>query len=660
MNVHHRLTRAAAALPATVRQRLDGAVPVDWQALASPATVRELTGAGPARARLPATVETLVKRLVDEVGIAPAEVAGGLEGTGAAGTWIQWIAVEPDGAGYRLRNERSGELHAAVGREALVGYAVLAMELAAILQQACDAWSAAGELAAARSVRDPGALAEFAAAIALQLKARREAAPEPLTTAAQARLLEDAWNAQSAPVREALASSELVLPAGAHAPRPHYYAVDLGCRLHVFDPGEARWLLALAVHDRRSDDAVGAGRTGHLRPGPTGRPSPPDGGDRDAGPAASDTGPGLADDSLDKALRSALGPAPTPVGLRPEEACGSAVSAAPDTEAPRLAAAPAAPTARRDCDPPAGRPEAATDVPWPLPVAAGRSPTPEARPAGVARLPLGTAREQGSAQVQPIRLAEVASRLPDSLSRRFGATYGAAAARHLARLLAPEGSAELRAGGAVPAWLQTLAAAVFSDAGAQTADGLRTGPLRFSPERQEEGYRVVEVDSSDYGFIRPADLVDQIRLGLEFATDACIAITSLDGAGKEAEWILGDAAARGGQLSGAELAKLEATQWIGQELQRAQRAFAAGSSGQASALEQTVLIARAVESLQVSARASAGWPADVGVPHPRNPADVARTVIVAQALHGNVRQIANRLIAVGMAGEQGESRARVR
>ena len=662
MNGRHRLARAAAALPAAVRERLDTGAPLDWQALAGPAAAHDLAGAGPARAQLPAPVEALVQRLVGEVGIAPAEVAGGLEGTGAAGTWIQWIAVEPDGEGYRLRNERSGALHAPVGQAALVGYAVLAMELAATLQHACDAWGAAGARAAARSVRDPGALAQFAAVIALQLKARREAAPEPLTTAAQARLLEDAWNAQSAPVREALASSELVLPAGARAPRPHYYAVDLGYRLHVFDPGEARWLLALAAHDQRSDAAAGAGR-----PGPAASPSAPVGDDPAAGPAASDTGPELADDSLDKALRSALGTAPAAGRPRPDEACGSAVTTAPDTGAPVTAAGPTAAAARRERDPPAARPEAAADAPWPLPVTAGRSSTPAARPAGGATLRLDTAGKQRSAQVQPIRLAEVASRLPDSLLRRIGATYGAAAARHLAKLLAPEGSAELRgvletlhAGGAVPAWLQTLAAAVFADAGAQTVDGLRTGPLRLSPERQQEGYRIVEVDGPGWGFIKPADFVDQIRLGLEFATDACIAITALNGAGKEAEWILGDAAAGGGQLSGAELAKLEATQWIGQELQRAQRAFAAGSSGPTSALEQAVLIARAVESLQVPARASAGWPADVGVPHPRSPADVARTVTVAQALHGNVRQIANRLIAVGMAGEQGGSRARVR
>ena len=192
------------ALPETVRKRMERRAALDWQALADRATLLEV--AEGADSRLPSVVEALAAQLVLEVGIVPAEVASGLEGSGAAGTWIHWIAVEPDGEGYRLRNERSGELYGRVRPEALFGYTVLGLELATLLHGTCDALTKAGGMTPVMPTGGEYSLAQCVTHLHLGLRAVRERAAGAPSTLALARVVEDAWNAQSLQERAALAS----------------------------------------------------------------------------------------------------------------------------------------------------------------------------------------------------------------------------------------------------------------------------------------------------------------------------------------------------------------------------------------------------------------------------------------------------------------------
>ena len=124
MNPDKHFTRAVAALPASIRERLSRDTPLDWSALEDPATGEALADAARAHGRLPATVEILVDRLVRDVGIVPANLAAGVERQGPAEEWSHEVAIEADGECYRLRDHRGGETHVGVRPEAVAGYAI--------------------------------------------------------------------------------------------------------------------------------------------------------------------------------------------------------------------------------------------------------------------------------------------------------------------------------------------------------------------------------------------------------------------------------------------------------------------------------------------------------------------------------------------------------
>jgi len=675
-----RFGSALAALPAAVRARLDGDSDIDWDALKDRTTASGIDEATRTPARLPPAVETLTERLVADVGIAPADVVRGVQGSGIASTWMPSVAVEPDGECYRLRIKRSGELLPGVRPSALAGYAVLGMELATAVQRASEAWARAGEQAHAAPGDSSDGLAQCAMRMLHRLQAFPGTASSPPKALALARCMEDEWNAQTLEVREALARRQIACPWDACAPRTRYYSVETGYRLHAFDIAEARWLQALAEHavgsvrsgagTRPVEDgpdlpppnqiAVSTGiATGPVPPLPSGtgdgsRPGEASnsGGDTvrradDDGaqggraeapvPPRPETGPALDDTSLDQALKSGLalddevpdhanGALPDPEVLpKPEQR--SAAGTTPEQSVAALASDGAA-------DPGAS-------------------------------LLFGTTVEARSPQAEIDLLVQAAQRVPAAVTRRLGEAYGDSVIGLLGRLQDSGSVQDLRdalgeepQGNAVPGWTEEFAAKLLLDTGAQTRDGRRAGSVQLDPERPNGGLTVSDTTSSAPGTLRTVDVIEQVRLGLGFVSDTWSALTLLSDAGKEAEWTLRDAAVKQARLTGAERTRLEATQRIGHELQRIRQARADGSSSPPSALEEAALVASVLKSLQPSERADAGWPADVGLPNPHDPGDIARVMAAAENLHREVRTIANRLITVwvadGRAGEEAQ------
>ena len=246
MRLDELFTRAVTLLPGPVRERLDGDFPLDWTVLEDAATSVELAQAANARRRLPRPVEALVHRLIRDIGIVPGDVASGIERVGLASAWIHWITMEADGESYQLRNDRSGDVHGDVRPEAVVGYATLGMDLLTLLHDTVERWLEAGRhhRNTAREARDlPGQCA-------VRMRAHLQAQPETVsghrTAASLARTLEYAWNTQSFEVRAALSGLRFSTARGARAPRKSYLAPVTGHRLHGCDPGEIRWLRALA------------------------------------------------------------------------------------------------------------------------------------------------------------------------------------------------------------------------------------------------------------------------------------------------------------------------------------------------------------------------------------------------------------------------------
>ena len=682
MNRSERYSRALAALPDAVRKRLDGRGALAWQGLAERATVLGIEDAVRTESRLPAVVEALVGRMVGEVGIAPAEVAGGIEGRGSAAAWMHGIVVEPDGKSYRLRNERSSELHAGVRPEALVGYAVLGMELADTIQQVCEAWAAAGEKAQAVRESERDTLSLYAGQLGLRLRAYHTTESGPPSTVWLARVLEDTWNAQSVPAREALAACAITDCAGGRAPRAHYYAVETSCRLHAFDIGEARWLLGLSARVLNGEAAAAVrAEASAIRPSPDGTPSLAARARELVRqlPAGSSDGSRPVEDSVLRVPMIEPTTGANGAGRNVNEMPARAGAASEPVEddlglsaALKLVSASRTPAAadRHHVDPRLlkGLESLAGTAqdPVPVPAAVGTNQGRLVRGA-LAGLQFGTTREGGSPAAATEALAEAAKRLPAAVKQRIGEAYGTGASQGVDRLQNPDGISELRRslgttlpGTAVPEWMEELVAALLLDTGAQTRDGLRTGRVRLSPEKLPEGHKVIEVETSEWGFFTPIHFVEQVRLGLNFASGVSTAVTSLGGAGKEAEWTLLDPAMQDESLSRIERTKLEVTRRIGQEIEQGRRALAENSSGIPSSLEQAALLASALKSVRPAARASAGWPAGVSVPNPRNPDDLARVATVAEALHADVRAIANRLIAIWVARghDDGAPRAR--
>ena len=566
MNPGELFARAAGALPAAVRERLDGEAPLDWATLEDPGTALELGEAARGRRRLPPPVEALVHRLVRDVGIVPADVSDGVERHGTASAWIHWVTIEADGESYQLRNDRSGEVHVGVHPETLIGYATLGLELAAVVHEATERWFEAGERCRAAPEEQRGGLAECAVRMHTHLHAQPEAISGHPTSASLARTLEYAWNTQSSEVRAMLSEVRVDGAAEAQAPRRSYYSPASGHRLSACDAGEMRWLRALAGHARTGERREGAER------------SPP--------PAA----------------------------------------ATPETFA------------------------AGTEEP-------------------------GHRREIGAKNLAPApnrevtELERIANRLPEEVRRRMGEAYGAGTARALGRLRSAPEVERLRTelgadapGRSTPTWLDRLAAALLLDVGAQTRNGLRTGAmqLRRRPGSENE-YQGTETGTGVVLRLVPVALVQQVRLGLSFAQDAWTGLTGLRNAGREGSWALTEAEAGSRRLEAGEREMLEAAREIGRALDDLERAFA-GMHGERgpTALEEAAMAAEALRRVGPTTRTAAGWPGGAEAPNARNPKDVRRLANVAEALHGEIRVVANQLIAGWIAEAQayGEGRRR--
>ena len=564
MNPDEHFTRTVSVLPGAVRERLDGDFPLDWAVLEDVATGAGVDKAIRARHRLPGSVELLVNRLVADVGIVPADLAAGIERQGCATAWIHWVTIEADGESYLLRNDRSGDVHAGVGPEAVAGYATLGMELATAVHETVERWLAAGRHHRATAQSERSRLAQCAVQMHAHLH-EPEATSGQRPAARLARTLELAWNSQSVEERAALSGIRLSTARGACAPRRSHYAPVSGFRLHACDAGEIRWLRALA-------ERAGAGIGASSLPDEVPHVSAAGGGTRDGHAGATDPGTVLEGTTTDT---MELGSDPARLKK-------------PDT--------------------------------------------------------------------QVADLLRTAKQVPGAVRRRLGEIHGAGVAEGLERFRSRQAVDALRSSlertapgrsSPIPRWLEKLAAALLMDAGAQTRDGVRTASVRLDPRRQPDGgYRGTEAATGAVGHLAPAGLVEQIRLGLAYTHAAWSGLTALGNAGKEGEWALNETATADRPLSASHREMLEAAREIGRALERIRRAHA-DVHGQRppSALEQAAMAAEALAKVGPSVRTAAGWPGTAGAPDARDPEDVARIAEVAERLHGDIRAVANRLIA---------------
>ena len=258
-------------------------------------------------------------------------------------------------------------------------------------------------------------------------------------------------------------------------------------------------------------------------------------------------------------------------------------------------------------------------------------------------------------------LERAAQRLPEEVRGRMGEAYGTGTARALERLRSAPEMARLRAelgadapGRSPPTWLDRLAAALLLDVGAQNRSGLRTGPmqLRRRPGSENE-YQGAETGTGLVLRLSPTGLVRQVRLGLAFAQDAWTGLTELRNAGKEGSWALAEAEAGNRRIEAGEREMLEAAQEIGRALGDLERAFT-GTHGDRgpTALEEAAMAAEALRRVGPTTRTAAGWPGGAEAPNARDPRDVRRLAHVAEALHGEIRVVANQLIAGWIAEAQ--------
>ena len=577
MNSGELFTRAVTVLPVAVRERLDGDDPLDWSRLEDAETGVELDEAARNHRCLPSPVEALARRLIQDLGIVLADLAAASERRGAASAWIPWITLEAEAGSYQLRNERSGRVHTGVRAEALAGYVSLGLELEAAIHEASERWMEAGERFEAAAEGEQGPLAQCAVRMRAQLLSEFGEMPVRRSAARAARILEQAWNGQSAEIRAALAGVRLSTARGARAPRKNHYAPVTSHRLNACDSGEIRWLRALAER----------AAMGRAEEAPA----------REAGAVAS------------RAVEDSRGERANPARVR--------------------------------------------------------SRAPEATPN---LLLLGTNPGELVSDTEVAELERVANHLPGAVQRRMGEAYGADVAQALARFQNPREIDLVRAeiaGAAsgqnvVPQWLEELASALLEDTGAQTRAGKRTGSMRLGPRQEPRGgHRVAEVESGATGSITPLGLVEQVRTSLAFAHDAWTGLMALRSAGKEGDWTLNEAESGSSELAAGEHETLEAAREIGQALERIQRAFGdAHGERAANALEQAAMAAETLRSVGPTIRTAAGWPGGAEAPEARSPEDIARIASVAEALHGEIRSIANRLIAGWIAEVQayGESR----
>ena len=588
MNLEKLFTRAVTALPEEVRKRLDGEAPLDWADLENARTGHRLGEAARSHARLPETVETLLHRLVADVGVVPDDLVAGVSRQGTAGAWDQDAVVEADGDSYRIRSRAGGVFRSGIRTEAVAGHVTLALELAATVREAAARWMEAE--ARHRAVRESsGLLGLCADRMSAALRSGPGAGETHPTTAGTARALEDAWNGQGLKTRAALSAVRLRAGLGACAPRRGYYAPMTGYRLHSLDPGEIRWLLALAEHAASTDLSTAAA---HRSPNGASR--------RSAREAAAEKPPAVAD---------------------------TRASAAMDAEP---AKPPKPPTDPTDTDALEARIQAASR--------------------GSDALLLGSHPEALIADRELEELAHAANRLSEAVRRRLRDTYGVGFSQALARIRNHEEShvvvAEVKAGLSetrAPRWLEELAAMLLTDAGAFTREGMRTASARLdASDEADVGYRVVEAETGAVGQLTPAGLIEQVRLGLVFALDTWRGYTAFRGAGKESGWILSKGKAEESDFSGDEQATLEAARRVEQVLDHIRRV---SGKHTLTALEEASITANAFRGVGSATRIAAGWRDPDEAPNPHDPEHAVRIAAVAEALHDDIRSIANKYIA---------------
>lgn len=567
MNTDKLFTRAVAALPKAVRTQLDGDAPLDWTALEDAGTGSELGEAARAHGRLPECVEMLVSRLIGDVGIACADLGAGRERQESPGAWTREVTIEAEGESYRLLNRINGDLHAGIRVEAVAGYATLALELAQAVHEAGERWIEAGQRHQAAGENGSSLLALCAKRMSEHLQACLETGAGERTTAGLAAVLERAWNTQGFKTRAALSGIRLRAGRDARGLRRGYYAPLSGYRLHAYDPGEIRWLRALAEQAATAVDA----------------------------------------DKQDEQVPS----------IEAKTTTVKRVAPADDKPATDIYALEA-------------RIRAADEE--------------------TGTLQLGSLPEELEVDNELTELLDAANRLPGSMRRRMRETYGIGFTQALSRLrnsgdnetVASEIRAALSNRG-VPRWLHDLASTLLMDAGAQTRYGARTASVRLHWEEEAgAAYRAVESETGAVGRLAPLGVIEQVRLGFAFAMDACRGHTALRSAGKESGWILDKGEAEGSDFSANEREVLEAARRIELMLDRIQRARGKQS---ATALEEAFMSAEAFRGVGSATCIAAGWPDTAEIPHPRNPEEVARIAAVAEALHEDIRAIANKFIA---------------
>lgn len=591
MNTDKLFTRAVTALPQTLRKRLDGSAALDWTVLESPKTGAGLAEAARAHARLPEAVEVLANRLVQEVGIVPADLARGTERWRDPAAWVRQATVEAEGESYRVRDRLGGEAFGGVRPEAVAGYAILALELAAAVHEAAARWAEAGERHGAAAGGPSSLLGLCAVRMLEHLRSASGTHAERRTAADLAVILERAWNTQDLKTRAALSAVRLHGMSGmrgATAPRRSYYAPMTGYRLCCFDPGEMLWLRALAEQAVEADLAEG-------RKDAQARAAPP------------------------AALpRTAVPPAVVPAAAASPEGAAAGVRDASDISA--LEARIRAANEER------GRP-----------------------------LQLGSPAGELGPEGELQGLMDAAGRLPDEVRRRLREACGIGFAHALSRLRSSEDAKAVRAEfrGALarqraPRWLEEFAVALLADTGVLTREGARTGAIRLHPEAEpESGYRAVEAETGAAGRLGALGLVEQVRLGLVFATDAWRGHAAIRSAGKEGGWVLDKGEAEGSAFSASERGSLEAARRMEQVLDRIRR----DRGGDApTALEEASMTSDTLRGIGAAARTAAGWPGSADAPDPRVPGDVERIAAVSEALHERIRSIANRHIASWIAG----------
>lgn len=642
MDTAELFARAMTSLPDAAKQRLDGAAPLDWTALEDLGTGIDVADAVRTHRRLPRAVESLVERLIADVGIVPADVLAGVEREGAASAWLRQVAIEPDGESYRLRNDLNGEICAVIRPEAIAGYAMLALDLATVVHEASELWIEVGKRYGPASGNGLSLLARCAIRMGAQVGALSEPGSGPLPTGALANALDDAWNSQSLADRAELSTAIRVSTArGAAAPRQCHFAPVNGYRMHACDPAEIRWLRALAERAMRGAPAHDAE---HASPGADWR-----------------TDVAAADE--DETLAREIGGLAT----QADPGAGAEFETSPDLDPDELALGRELADLRRE----ANR----------LPAASGENAVARAneeaasldmtaleaqiRAETMGAFELGSDPDELALDEELAKLQRAVKRLPDPVRKRLAGTYGVGVAQAFTRLQdareADAMHAELRAlvaGRNAPHWLEDLAAALLDDAGACTRGGLRTGSLRLDPEDAAHGgYLVTELETGAHGSFTPRGLLEQIHLGLAFAHGAWTGLATLQNAGTEGGWTLSENVGDSTRLAGNERETLEAAMHIERTLDRINGSYPR-SKHPPGALEQASMAADALTTVGPTVRVAAGWPGAIGPPDPRNPEDVARVAEVAEALHRDIKSISNRLIAGRMAasGTQEERR----